>query len=98
MIVYGRNPVREALRGRRAASVSDVWATAGASREPWIHGLEPRIVSAEEIERRSGSSAHQGICAHAGPYPYAAADRLLAGHEPLIVALDQVQDPQNLGS
>jgi 23S rRNA (guanosine2251-2'-O)-methyltransferase len=98
VIVYGRNPVREALRGRRAASVSDVWATAGAAREQWLGAVQPRIVAAEEIERRCGSSAHQGVCANAGPYPYAAADRLLAGREPLIVALDQVQDPQNLGS
>ena len=98
MIVYGRNPVREALRGRRAASVSDVWATAGAACEQWLGAVQPRIVASEEIERRCGSSAHQGICANAGPYPYAAADRLLAAREPLIVALDQVQDPQNLGS
>ena len=98
MIVYGRNPVREALRGRRAASVSDVWATAGAAREQWLGAVQPRIVAAEEIERRCGSSAHQGICANAGPYPYAAADRLLDAREALIVALDQVQDPQNLGS
>jgi 23S rRNA (guanosine2251-2'-O)-methyltransferase len=98
VIVYGRNPVREALRGRRAAAVRDLWATAGAAREQWLHGVQPRIVEAEEIERRCGSSAHQGICADAGPYPYASADQLLGGREPLIVALDQVQDPQNLGS
>jgi 23S rRNA (guanosine2251-2'-O)-methyltransferase len=33
-----------------------------------------------------------------GGYPYASAAELLAGDEPLIVALDEVQDPQNLGS
>src|SRR5205807_10471018 len=47
---------------------------------------------------RCGSSAHQGLCAEAGPYPYASADELLERENPLIVALDQVQDPQNLGS
>ena len=98
MIVYGRNPVREALRGRRADSVRDVWATAGAAREPWLAGVTVRISSAEEIEGRCGSDAHQGLCADAGPYRYASADALLAGESPLIVALDQVQDPQNLGS
>jgi 23S rRNA (guanosine2251-2'-O)-methyltransferase len=56
------------------------------------------VCEAEEIERRCGSSAHQGICASAGGYPYAGADELLAVKSPLIVALDQVQDPQNLGS
>jgi len=98
VIVYGRNPVREALRGRRARAVTEVWATAGAAREPWLEGVPVRGASAEEIEGRCGSAAHQGICAQAGPYPYASAGQLLGGHEPLLVALDQVQDPQNLGS
>ncbi|HTD57776.1 MAG TPA: RNA methyltransferase [Solirubrobacteraceae bacterium] len=98
MIVYGRNPVQEALRGRRAHSVSEVWATASAAQEHWLAGVGVRVSSAEEIERRCGSSAHQGICADAGGYPYVGADELLAVDSPLIVALDQVQDPQNLGS
>jgi 23S rRNA (guanosine2251-2'-O)-methyltransferase len=98
VILYGRNPVREALRGRRARSVGEVWATAGAAREPWLAGARVRTVTAEEIERRCGSDAHQGICADAGPYHYAGFEQLLAGESPLIVALDQVQDPQNLGS
>jgi 23S rRNA (guanosine2251-2'-O)-methyltransferase len=98
VIVYGRNPVFEALRGRRAKAVEDVWATAPAARETWLKQARPRIVTSEEIERRCGSGAHQGVCADAGPYPYASAEQLLAGADPLIVALDQVQDPQNLGS
>ena len=98
MIVYGRNPVREALRGRRAGGVSRVWATVGAAREPWLAGVVVQTVASEEIERRCGSSAHQGLCADAGAYGYAGVEELLAGEDPLLVALDQVQDPQNLGS
>ena len=98
MILYGRNPVREALRGRRAADVRDIWASTGAAREPWLAGLEVRTASAEELERRCGSSSHQGLCADAGPYRYASADELLAVEDPLLVALDQIQDPQNLGA
>jgi 23S rRNA (guanosine2251-2'-O)-methyltransferase len=98
VIVYGRNPVREALRGRRAPNVSEVWATAPAAREPWLSGTGVRIVSALEIERRCGSPSHQGICADAGDYRYVSGDELLAAPEPFLVALDQVQDPQNLGS
>ncbi len=98
MILYGRNPVFEALRGRRAKAVKDVWATAAAAREPWLKEARARIVTSEEIERRCGSGAHQGVCADAGPFDYASAEQLLARKEPLIVALDQVQDPQNLGS
>jgi 23S rRNA (guanosine2251-2'-O)-methyltransferase len=98
VIIYGRNPIREALRGRRASSVGEVWATAGAARESWLAGVQVRTVAAEEIERRCGSDAHQGLCAEAGPYRYASSEELLAGESPLLVALDQIQDPQNLGS
>jgi len=76
----------------------DLWATPGAAREPWLKGLSVHSVTADEIERRCGSPAHQGICADAGPYPYAGSVELLARPEPLLVALDQIQDPQNLGS
>lgn len=98
MILYGRNPVREALRGRRSHAVGEVWVTAGVAREPWLAGVQVRSASAEEVQQRCGSTAHQGICAEAGGYPYASAEELLAGEDPLVVALDQVQDPQNLGS
>ena len=102
MILYGRNPVAEALRGRRAHTVGEIWATDGARREPWLrraeaNGMAVRAASAVEVEGRCGSPAHQGVCARAGPYPYASAASLLGVPEALLVALDQVQDPQNLG-
>jgi 23S rRNA (guanosine2251-2'-O)-methyltransferase len=78
--------------------VGEVWATEGAAREPFLEGVAVRTATSEEIERRCGSSAHQGLCADAGAYPYASADQLLGIERPLIVALDQIQDPQNLGS
>ncbi len=98
MIVYGRNPVREALRGRRARSVAQVWATANVAHEPWLTDVKTKVCAADELERVCGSSAHQGVCAEMGGYPYVGARELLAVDSPLIVALDQVQDPQNLGS
>jgi 23S rRNA (guanosine2251-2'-O)-methyltransferase len=103
VIIYGRNPVAEALRGRRAHSVNEIWASERTLREPWLarvneDGVRVRSASAEEIERRCGSIAHQGVCALVGPYPYASAEQLLARAAPLLVVLDQVQDPQNLGS
>lgn len=90
--------MREALRGRRAASVRDVWATSAAAREEWVRALSPRIAEASEIERRCGSEAHQGVCAQAGEYPYVADEELLADEDAVIVILDEVSDPQNLGS
>ena len=97
MILYGRNPVREALRARRRR-IEAVWATERAAREPWLAAAGPRITGAEEIERRAGSPDHQGVCAEAGGYPYVGAGELLGVAEPFVVALDELQDPQNLGA
>jgi 23S rRNA (guanosine2251-2'-O)-methyltransferase len=98
VILYGRNPVREALRaGRR--QIGQVWATEGAAREQWLRAHpDVRIVAPAEIERRAESPDHQGVCADAGGYPYVHANELLAADAPLIVALDELQDPQNLGA
>ncbi len=96
MIVYGRNPVREALRGRRR--VHRVYATARAAREVWLGGVEVVEAEAFEIEERCGSPEHQGLCAEAEPYPYVDADGLLTSEEALVVCLDEVQDPHNLGA
>jgi 23S rRNA (guanosine2251-2'-O)-methyltransferase len=89
-VIYGRNPVREALRGRR--SVHRIWAT---HPDEW-----PRATRAtpDEIATRCGSAAHQGVCAEVDPYPYADAAELLAQPDPVIAALDEVTDPQNLGA
>jgi 23S rRNA (guanosine2251-2'-O)-methyltransferase len=98
VIVYGRNAVREALRGRRAATVAWILATEPAAREPWLSARDVRIAAAPEIERACGSREHQGVCAELAAYPYVSAAELLVGPAPLIVALDEVQDPQNLGA
>jgi 23S rRNA (guanosine2251-2'-O)-methyltransferase len=98
-VLYGRNAVHEALRaGRRR--VHRVWATAGAAREPWLAQahVPVAVVAAEEVERRAGSDGHQGVAAEADPYPYADAGALLRRPAPLVVALDEIQDPQNLGA
>jgi 23S rRNA (guanosine2251-2'-O)-methyltransferase len=92
MIVYGRNAVREAIRGPRA--VRTVWATKGAAGE--FQGALPG--RADEIARRCGSDAHQGVCADVEEYRYADAAELLRAPDPVLVALDEVTDPQNLGA
>ena len=81
-IIYGRRPVEEAERGRRA--VRRVWRAPEASDE--------------ELERLCGSPDHQGVVAEVDPYPYADPNALLGRSDALIVALDQVQDPRNLGA
>jgi 23S rRNA (guanosine2251-2'-O)-methyltransferase len=96
-VLYGRNPIREALRaGRRP--MHRVWATRGAAAEPWLRDVEVVEARADDIAARAGTDAHQGLCAEVGAYPYVAADELLARSDPLVVALDELQDPQNLGA
>ena len=82
--------MREAGRGRRR--VHRIWAT---HPEEWRGAT---AATAEEIASRCGSDAHQGVCAEVDPYPYADAAELLATPDPVIVALDEVTDPQNLGA
>jgi 23S rRNA (guanosine2251-2'-O)-methyltransferase len=96
VIVYGRNPVREAIRGPR--SVSRVWATPSASREEWLAGAQVQRAGDDELERLCGSPDHQGVCAETGPYEYAADAALLTAEDALVVCLDQIQDPRNLGA
>jgi 23S rRNA (guanosine2251-2'-O)-methyltransferase len=81
-IIYGRNPVAEAERGRR--QVLRVWK---APETP-----ETRLVEL------CGSSDHQGIVAEVEPFPYVSGDELLEAEEALVVVLDQIQDPRNLGA
>jgi 23S rRNA (guanosine2251-2'-O)-methyltransferase len=81
-VIYGKQPVAEAERGRR--QVLRVW------RAPETSG--------EELERLCGSPDHQGVVAEVDPYPYADRNALLRREGELIVALDQVQDPRNLGA
>jgi len=82
--IYGRRPVEEAERGRRA--VHRVW------RAP--------ETSPEELEQLCGSPEHQGVVAEVDPYPYVDPDSLFEGDDGvgLVVVLDQIQDPQNLGA
>ena len=54
--------------------------------------------TADEIDQRSGTDGHQGVCAEVSAYEYVSAESLLSEAAPLIVVLDQVQDPQNLGA
>jgi 23S rRNA (guanosine2251-2'-O)-methyltransferase len=95
-VVYGRRPVFEALRGRR--EVGKVWCSA-RSRES-LEWLPDRAVvePAERLAGRAGSDEHQGVVAEVAPYPYAGVTEVLGGERPLVVALDEVTDPHNLGA
>lgn len=104
MIIYGLNPVVEALRAGRVRSVRVTGRTdrrllelrqAAASA-----GVEVRVVDARELDRATRGAVHQGVVAEAtDPIAYDVAD-LLRGAQgaPLIVVLDGVEDPHNFGA
>ncbi len=97
-LVYGRNPVREALRGRRA--VLEVWASERAATAlAWLaEGPRVRVKRERELTEAAGSPDHQGVVAWCEPYPYADAWELAGSPTPLLCCLDQVTDPRNLGA
>jgi 23S rRNA (guanosine2251-2'-O)-methyltransferase len=98
--IYGVRPVIEALRGRRrevfevldAAGNREVAGAAAAS------GLSVRKVPRARIEDLARGGAHQGVVARVGPYPYSDLDGILIVPDPLVVVLDGVTDPRNLGA
>jgi 23S rRNA (guanosine2251-2'-O)-methyltransferase len=92
VIVYGRNAVHEAVRGPRR--VQQTWATKNAARE----FTDARLASTDELTDLCGSPDHQGVCAEVEEYRYADPAALLAADDAIVVALDEVQDPRNLGA
>jgi 23S rRNA (guanosine2251-2'-O)-methyltransferase len=96
-LLYGRNPVHEALRARRRR-VHRIWATTGAAKEEWLRAERVKPATGAELLERCGSPDHQGVVAQVDPYPYADLAALLTQPDPLLVALDEVQDPQNVGA
>jgi 23S rRNA (guanosine2251-2'-O)-methyltransferase len=66
--------------------------------EPLLAQVTVSTVSRQELERICGSPDHQGLAAEVEPYPYSDPEELLSGQQALLLALDQVQDPHNLGA
>ncbi|MBF7082832.1 23S rRNA (guanosine(2251)-2'-O)-methyltransferase RlmB [Desulfallas sp. Bu1-1] len=105
--IAGRNPVCEALRagrpinkiyiarGLKPATVAEITGLARESRVP-VQKVEKHY-----LDRLAPGAAHQGIVARVAPYEYADLDDILAavrGADPLLVLLDEVTDPHNLGA
>jgi 23S rRNA (guanosine2251-2'-O)-methyltransferase len=108
--VYGRNAVREALRGKRRVHTILLATGEGGDGEAGLEqavrewcqeagGETPRFtrLAYKDLSARLYTPDHQGVAAEVDPYPYADAKHLLSQCT-LIVALDEVQDPRNLGA
>ena len=97
-LVYGRQPVRELYRGPREAL--ETWVTERAAAQiPWLEaGPKPHVKPERALNEAAGTRDHQGVVAWGEPYRYADAYELATGESPLLVCLDQVTDPHNLGA
>jgi 23S rRNA (guanosine2251-2'-O)-methyltransferase len=96
-LIYGRRAVREAMRGPR--EVLELWVTERALKaEPWLNGMRRQVKPERELSEAAGTRDHQGVLAWAEPFRYADAHELAAADSPLLVCLDHVTDPHNLGA
>jgi 23S rRNA (guanosine2251-2'-O)-methyltransferase len=105
--VYGRNAVAEALRAGRVERIHIARGAHGSVSEIASDATARGIPIAEAdrgwLRVTSGGDHHQGIAAAVKPYRYSSLDGILAlarqrGEPPLLLILDCVQDPQNLGT
>jgi 23S rRNA (guanosine2251-2'-O)-methyltransferase len=108
-LVYGRNPVRELLR-RRGRRADEVAVLAGA-RGPLAGivalarqaGVRVSYRTRDQLTAMAGSPYHQGVVARVAAAEYADVDTLVRipgerNEVPFFLALDRLQDPQNLGA
>lgn len=99
-IIYGLRPVVEALRSKRR-EVREVLDSVGAeeiSSEAAARGVPVERVPRNRVEELARGGVHQGVVARVGPYPYSGLEEILAAPDPLVVVLDGVTDPRNLGA
>lgn len=108
--VAGRNSVVEALRA--GVPITGVYVAEGAERDARLReafslvvdrGISLLEVTKRELDKMTGGAVHQGLAARVPAYEYAHPADLLdraaeMGEKPLIVALDSVTDPRNLGA
>lgn len=109
-VVYGAGPVRELL-ARNAKSVRAIWVDPRRADKSAGDPVAQAIIAArvanilvddrerEHLDRAAEGGRHQGVVAWLGPFEYAQLDDLIRPEEPaMLVALDGVEDPRNLGA
>ena len=108
-ILYGINPVREALRGNRKAFELFV-QTAGTDQRiaklatlAEEKGIAVRRRERADLERLAGNPHHQGVVLKVAPFVYVELEDFLVNHQEsegglFVLVLDGIQDPQNLGA
>ena len=98
--VYGIRPVVEALRSgrRKVFEVIDSVGNEEVARAAGARGVEVTRAFRQRVEELAGGGVHQGVVARVEPYPYSGLGEILSTPEPLVLVLDGVTDPRNLGA
>lgn len=102
-LVCGLNPVRETLRAA-PGSIRRVWTVRGGRGADEIaaaaraSGIPLEVVEAAALDELSGGAHHQGVVAETAHFAYVPLEEVFARGAPLLVALDGINDPQNLGA
>jgi 23S rRNA (guanosine2251-2'-O)-methyltransferase len=98
--IYGIRPVVEALgSGRRKVfEVIDAVGNGEVAKAAGAHGVDVKRASRQRVEELTRGGAHQGVAARVEPYPYSGLAEILSSPEPLVLVLDGVTDPRNLGA
>ena len=99
-VIYGARPVIEALRSPRREVFEVLGATGNAevAQAAEASGVPVKRVDSARIEELARGGVHQGVVARVGPYPYSGLDEILAAPDPLVLVLDGITDPRNLGA
>src|SRR5271165_34659 len=101
--ISGVHPVREALRAGRAMDRVLIARGAGGPRLQEIielcrrNSIPVRFEPKEALDRASQNATHQGVVAFGAAHQYAELDEVAAGAQ-LLMVLDGVEDPHNLGA
>lgn len=104
MLIYGINPVVEALKTGRVREVRVDGALRERVREirkmADARSVPVRIVSAQDLDRSARGGVHQGVAADLADAPDYSVQELVSSAQgpPLIVVLDGIEDPHNLGA
>ena len=98
--VYGIRPVVEALSSgrRRVFEVIDAVGDEKIAKAAAARGVDVKRASRQRVEELARGGVHQGVVARVEPYPYSGLEEILSTPEPLVLVLDGVTDPRNLGA
>jgi 23S rRNA (guanosine2251-2'-O)-methyltransferase len=99
-IIYGSRPIIEALESgrRKVIQIFDAVGDQEVAKAALVRGLKPKRVSRQQLDELARGGVHQGVVARVEPYPYSGLGEVLGSPEPLVVVLDGVTDPRNLGA